>query len=237
MPHQYSEHIAAHYAAYRPPLHELILQRVFAEEAGFSDGLDVGCGTGRSSVALAEYCERVFAVDPSESMLESAMPRDGITYLPGSAEKIPLPDGTIDVATFAGSLSYANLNETVAELRRVCRDRARVVPYDFEVLIDKVLEPFDIAANAPDGDYDHRANFSSVPEFHESLCKHERILFEVQPAELAHILLADAARYDAFVSRYETNTPHQDLLEELGRDTRSVAIEADLYYSVYRVVR
>ena len=81
MTDQYTETVAAHYAAYRPPLHQRILKRVLANAGSLSDALDVGCGTGCSSVALAEFCERVFAIDPSLSMLDAATPHDAITYL------------------------------------------------------------------------------------------------------------------------------------------------------------
>ncbi|WP_436716151.1 class I SAM-dependent methyltransferase [Roseiconus lacunae] len=54
MAHQYTDAVASHYAAYRPPLHELILMRVISNQTRFCDGLDVGCGTGRSSGALAK---------------------------------------------------------------------------------------------------------------------------------------------------------------------------------------
>lgn len=124
----YSEAVATHYAAYRPPLHRTILTRVLAGTGGFSDALDVGCGTGWSSLALAEFCDRVFAIDPSQSMLDGAPPHDSVAYLLGAAERIPLPDDSIDLVTFAGSLSYADREATAVELRRVCRPDAMIVP-------------------------------------------------------------------------------------------------------------
>ena len=69
MSDKYTETVAAHYAAYRPPLHPHILKRVLSNAGTFAVGLDIGCGTGRSSVALTPFCERVFAIDPSDSML------------------------------------------------------------------------------------------------------------------------------------------------------------------------
>jgi SAM-dependent methyltransferase len=233
MTDQYTETVAAHYAAYRPPLHQRILKRVLSGSSSLSVGLDVGCGTGRSSEALAGFCERVFAVDPSESMLDAATPHEAITYLKGSAENIPLSDRSIDIATFAGSLSYANLDATVEELTRVCRPDALIVPYDFSMLIDNVLRPFDVAMQAPDSTYDHRAGFSGISAFIEILAKQE-IQLNIKTTDLAHILLADLARFDTFARRYKTTTPLMDLATELGSNTQGTMIEADIFYSLYQ---
>src|SRR5699024_11326965 len=62
----YSDLLAYHYSAYRPPLHALILKRLLAPENSFQTGVDIGCGTGYSARALAPYCEHVYGVDPSQ---------------------------------------------------------------------------------------------------------------------------------------------------------------------------
>jgi ubiquinone/menaquinone biosynthesis C-methylase UbiE len=102
----YNRAIATQYSSYRPPLHEMILDRVLSNEETFSNGLDVGCGTGYSAVALAKYCRRVYGVEPSQSMLDEAMPHAKITYLKGAGDGMPIPGNSIDVVTFAVSLFY-----------------------------------------------------------------------------------------------------------------------------------
>jgi len=54
----------------------------------FRVGLDAGCGTGHSAVALAKYCERVFGLDPSQSMLDVAQRHPKIAYLKGSGDAL-----------------------------------------------------------------------------------------------------------------------------------------------------
>lgn len=85
----------------------MILERVLFEEEVFNQGLDVGCGTGYSAGALAKYCTHIYGIDPSQSMLEEARPHEKITYRQGRGQDLPLPDKSIDVVTFAGSLFYA----------------------------------------------------------------------------------------------------------------------------------
>jgi predicted TPR repeat methyltransferase len=75
--------VAAHYDAYRPSLHDRILAPLLDDRGPFNVGVDVGCGTGRSAVALAAYRARVHGVDPSPAMLAQATTHDRITYREG----------------------------------------------------------------------------------------------------------------------------------------------------------
>ncbi|MCG8651058.1 MAG: class I SAM-dependent methyltransferase [Pirellulales bacterium] len=234
MAEQYDETVAAHYAAYRPPLHQCILERALIDVGNRSDAVDVGCGTGVSSVALARFCEHVYAIDPSPAMLKAATPHDSITYLRGAGDNLPLPDDSIELATFAGSLFYANSDATTRELIRVCRRGALIVPYDFEVLINKTLQRLGIETHTRDFKYDHGANFSGVSAFTERVVMHELVEFDIRATDLAHILLADSARHGVFVSRYKTANPLTELAAELGAKSQNV-IEANIFYSVYEI--
>lgn len=173
----YDEAVARQYASYRPPLHALILERALGPEH-FTVGLDVGCGTGYSTIALVDYCDIVMGIDPSADMLQRATPHDGIQYKIGDAERIPLPDTSIDIATYAGSLSYADRGRAAKEIRRVCRDT--VVVYDFSILLDELV--------AQIGDYDHSANFSGIEGFYEVMKKKERMTIDVTAPQLATLL-------------------------------------------------
>src|SRR5512135_2775248 len=134
MTERYDERAASHYAAYRPPLHRMILRRVLSESAHFRAGLDVGCGTGYSALALADACDRVYGIDPSASMLARATADQKVAYLRATADRIPLRNASIDIITFAGSLFYADADATRAEIRRVSPSGI-VIAYDFEVLV------------------------------------------------------------------------------------------------------
>ena len=126
MTEQYDEAVAAHYAAYRPPLHQLILQRSGIGTEQFSVGLDVGCGTGRSSAALVDFCEHVYAMDPSQSMIDAAVPHQAITYIKGSGERMPIVDQSIDIVTFAQSLQHCNPNKPSRQRNTNPQDRCHI---------------------------------------------------------------------------------------------------------------
>lgn len=93
--------------------------------------LDLGCGTGRYSGALADRLDaRVTAVDPSVKMLEVAR-REGahprVVYEQGSGERIPLADGECQLAFLSMVLHHIeNLDACGAELARVLASGGRV---------------------------------------------------------------------------------------------------------------
>ncbi len=87
--------------------------------------LDVGCGTGRYSGALAEHfgCE-VDAIDPSEKMLEQARrkPLAGVQFQKASGEELPLSDGSVDLVFMSMVFHHFHDPEAVArECLRVLR--------------------------------------------------------------------------------------------------------------------
>jgi len=108
--------------------------------------LDLGCGTGRFSSALAEHfqCE-VIGIDPSKKMLEQAQtkPHDGrVRYLNGYAESIPLTDNSVDLifmsmvfhhfknpATVAGECLRVLRGGGMVFLRAGVKDRIESYPY------------------------------------------------------------------------------------------------------------
>lgn len=62
--------------------------------------LDLGCGTGRYSAALADWFEAdIVGVEPSEAMLKQARAKGAarVTFERGMAEAIPLEDASVDM--------------------------------------------------------------------------------------------------------------------------------------------
>lgn len=101
----------------------------YVEKRRINTILDLGCGTGRFSEALAVHFDaEVVGIDPSKKMLEQARrkPCDcRVRYEPGCAELIPLPSNSIDL-TFMSMIFHHFDNPILAarECRRVLRDGA-----------------------------------------------------------------------------------------------------------------
>ena len=89
-----------------------------------SSVLDLGCGTGRYSSALAsQYDASVIGVDPSEKMLEQARKKIGdsrVSFIRAPAEQIPVADDSVDMVFMSMVLHHLTNSSAVAgECRRV----------------------------------------------------------------------------------------------------------------------
>jgi len=95
--------------------------------------VDVGGGTGRLAVALAERAScRVWVVDPSAEMLEQARRRvpPGVGLKQGVAEHLPFRDGWFERGVAQLSLHLWDRPRAFAELRRVVAGPVTLATFD-----------------------------------------------------------------------------------------------------------
>jgi SAM-dependent methyltransferase len=104
------------------------LARAMCEAADVRPGqrvLDVGCGPGPLTAALAERvgAENVAAIDPSEPFVEAARARvPGARIVVGSAEALPFADGEFDATLSQLVVNFlADPEEGLREMMRVTR--------------------------------------------------------------------------------------------------------------------
>jgi SAM-dependent methyltransferase len=93
--------------------------------------VDLGCGTGRYTHALAErFQTRVIGIDPSEKMLAGARMKSGddrVEFQQAAGEKIPLQDGCADVIFMSMILHHLkDRGRTARECRRILREDGKV---------------------------------------------------------------------------------------------------------------
>lgn len=97
------------------------------ELAGYLAGLcgrrrlaiDVGCGTGQLTTLLAPHFDEVIGLDPSADQVANARAADRVRYLVSPAERLPLPDGGVDLVAVAQAAHWFDLPAFYAEARRV----------------------------------------------------------------------------------------------------------------------
>ncbi|MCW8091367.1 methyltransferase domain-containing protein [Alteromonas sp. ASW11-130] len=89
----------------------------------YRHGLDIGCGTGRHTFALTEFCNRVTGVDLAAGMVAHAQQRySDIKFIEGMAEQLPIEPNVIDVVFSSMALQWCvNPSQVMKEIFRVLK--------------------------------------------------------------------------------------------------------------------
>jgi SAM-dependent methyltransferase len=109
------------------------VQRLLAPFSEQERALDVGCGTGALSYALAPHVREVVGVDSSPDLLAAARERApaNCTFLEGDAAALPFGWGEFDLVGCVRVLHHVRRPElVVADLARVMRRGARLLLAD-----------------------------------------------------------------------------------------------------------
>jgi ubiquinone/menaquinone biosynthesis C-methylase UbiE len=88
------------------------------------DVLEIGSGTGLHTYVLSQTGARVVATDISShslKVLSQKIGSGGVETVVADMESIPVKDGSFDVVTSAGSLSYGNPDMVDQEIKRILR--------------------------------------------------------------------------------------------------------------------
>ncbi len=111
--------------------------------------LDIGCGAGHLSFALARMINRVVAYDASEAMLKTvratAADRQlkAIETRQGHAELLPFADKSFDlVATRYSSHHWSDLDKAMKEMRRVVRPGGFFLVIDVETWDNPLIDTY-----------------------------------------------------------------------------------------------
>lgn len=117
----------------RPFFHPFIIQQIknfLPPEKSFRRALDVGCGTGFSSIALKEIAENIVGIDASAEMLSFAPKDEKINYLIADAKVLPFRENEFDLITMSQVLHWLDRKTFFAEARRILKRKGWIIVYD-----------------------------------------------------------------------------------------------------------
>jgi SAM-dependent methyltransferase len=115
------------------------------------DALDLAAGTGKLTRTLVPFGARVIAVEPIDEMREQlfrALP--DVEAFDGTAESIPLPDGSVDAITCGQAFHWFRAEEALREIHRVLRPagglalvwNVRDLSDPLQARVNEILEPY-----------------------------------------------------------------------------------------------
>jgi SAM-dependent methyltransferase len=106
-----------------PEYEEQIIPLALEELAGRQVILDVGCGDGQISRALAAQGSHVVGIDPTQRHVDVATERGGgPSYLLGSASELPVPDSSQDAVVACLVFEHIDdMDSAVSEVARVLK--------------------------------------------------------------------------------------------------------------------
>ena len=125
-----SELAARRYAAGRLDVHAEFARRIVGGLGGRrpSRTLDIGCGTGLSTCALAALGP-VVGIDVSVPMLREAA-RSRLRLVRGRAESLPFPAASFDLVTMGSAFHWCEPGPLGAEVRRVLAAGGHLAVFD-----------------------------------------------------------------------------------------------------------
>ncbi len=132
------------YATFRPTYPTELLQSLSALATNKSLALDVGCGTGQLTTLLSPYFDQVIGIDSSSKQLEQAKQAPNVKYHHQEAEKLCIPDDSVDLISVAQAAHWFDLDNFYQEALRVAKPNAilALVSYGVPYIQDPINTTF-----------------------------------------------------------------------------------------------
>jgi ubiquinone/menaquinone biosynthesis C-methylase UbiE len=123
---------------------------------------DIGSGTGRIAYLLAPFVKKIYGIEPNDSMRRIAISKctqkkmDGIEFLPGGYEQIPLSNSSVDLVIEGWSFMYYyklslpnwkdKINCALIEMNRILKPGGKIILIETLGTMETEPQVFNFAA-------------------------------------------------------------------------------------------
>ena len=85
--------------------------------------IDLGCGTGLSTVAWENHCKKVIGIDPNEEMLSVAQKKQsaGVSFRKAFSHETGIENNIADVVICSQSFHWMEPDQTLREVKRILK--------------------------------------------------------------------------------------------------------------------
>ena len=128
-----SKSAAGRYYTGRPYYHPIVIERIrkfLSLDEPLARALDVGCGTGFSTIALKEIAREIVGVDASAEMVALAEKDARIEYFVATASQLPFAEDEFELITISQAFHWLDREKFLREAARVLRAGGWLVVYD-----------------------------------------------------------------------------------------------------------
>jgi SAM-dependent methyltransferase len=125
--------VARGYQTFRPRYPPALFAWLASVAPGRDLAIDLGCGTGQASVALADHFRGVVGLDPSAQQIAHAEPHARVAYRVAPAEATGLPDRCADVVVAAQALHWFDQARLHAEASRIAKPDAVFAAFTYDL--------------------------------------------------------------------------------------------------------
>lgn len=132
------------YADHRPVVQGQVINTFLEkiDRAKFDRVLDVGCGSGHSTIPLKEIAEEITGTDVSDEMLNRARTTvPDVNFLNATTESLPVSNNSIDLITVCMAFHWSNHQIFLDEVSRVLKNDGYLLVYHMVFLGEMVSRP------------------------------------------------------------------------------------------------
>lgn len=177
----------------------------------FESALDIGCGTGISTVALKPIAQQIAGIDPTEHMLKYAIQDENVRYQQAAAESLPFPDQSFNLVTAFVAFHWVDQPRFLKEAARVLKDNGELIicNYDFIGIESKEYREWKDNVFSPKfpplpGQRNYIANSHKTCEFPSTLQLNYPLITDMDLNDLVEIHMTYGGVFDAVNQNRDT---------------------------------